>query len=676
MTEKLDGNEIRKLKSYYAKRWLDPVVRMEDIFNVKRADGSLTPLVVPEPQKEMIQDGILGKSQDLVGSGVTYVGVTNKGRQLGFSVILAAENILIAEDYPGTNIYYIATARDQADDWMKKLDQLVRDANNWPEELGGGPIITIKNIEKVYSKNINGTVIVGLSANPPGIRGKTGISVVFDEAAWAIRFKGQARETWKALKYVVRQGGSARIQSTPRVSDDEEFFWGMYNKGEKGNMAIHSYYAPVITNWEELDLDEPLWICLNNERREKVGLRNLTSKEVGNLIERYEHQPNFEIIKGEHIKQNANIPYWWVSLEDLEADRASDIEQFKQENLGIPLDETYKVLKSDWIYGNLCESGELDDRGKSTNNFYMTIDLAQVNDLTVITITEKIDNVYVERKIVETQKEYPIQSEIIFDLFIKFRPVVISIDYTGHGIPITQGIEKSLQESGYTTNIIQRVKFTQQSKEQMAQGFRSIVMPDPLTGLSRYRWLYKEKQHENAIRHCMRVEKQLLPEGGTKYSGKMHGRDDHFWSKAQIALIDISKGTLKAAFGKRKITSMVDATTQKNATIGKSLVKELNAKRDSLKDPEEEQKKQKEYKTRYERIKDLKNLAFAIKCLSNGIIVCSTTGKPVKPIHCASLVNCRNPDCPGFKYVDEICERYGVEKNDVWKRQKEYPGKE
>lgn len=671
---KLPASQANKLKAYYAKRWLDPAKRIEDIFNVRRADGSLTKLKVPDPQKKMLQDGVLGKSQKLVGSGVSYVSVTNKGRQLGFSVILGAEALLIAEDFPETFIYYVATASDQASDWMMKLDQLARDANHWPPELGGGPILNIKNIEKVFEKNINGTYIVGLSANPSSIRGKTGIHVVFDEAAWAIRFKGQAKETWKALKYIIRQGGSARIQSTPRLSDEEEFFWGMYTKGESGSLAIHTYYCPVITNHAELDLREPLWIDLNNKRREFRGLKPISEKEQEDLIKRYKHRVNFEVVRGKFIKQNADIPYWWVNIQDLETDRASDLEQFKQENLGIPLDETYKLIKTEWIYSNLNDTDEWDARPDgNANRFFILIDIAQINDLTAVTVVEEIPQkigrpIYVERKIVETQDKYPVQRDKIFDIFLKFRPELISLDYTGHGIAVGDFIEEILRENGFSPKILKKVTFTSLSKEDMAVGFRNIVMPDVITGKSRYRWLCKERRHEDAIRHCTRVEKKVY-ENSIRYSGKDHGRDDHFWSKAQIALIDKPNSAPRASVGK---FSKIKPTSEfKRNSFGQSFLAELNRKRMTI---DEETVKETEdiNKARLEKLRYRKNLMFAVQCLTKGVMVCRQQKKLVKPVHCAMPSNCNNKMCASNRYVKEVCQRYGVTENEVWKKQTIY----
>ena len=47
----------------------DPVQAIQDIFNVRRADGTPVPLKLPEPQKQIIRDGILGNAYEHVKNG-------------------------------------------------------------------------------------------------------------------------------------------------------------------------------------------------------------------------------------------------------------------------------------------------------------------------------------------------------------------------------------------------------------------------------------------------------------------------------------------------------------------------------------------------------------------------------------------------------------------------------
>jgi hypothetical protein len=260
-------------------------------------------------------------------------------------------------------------------------------------------------------------------------------------------------------------------------------------------------------------------------------------------------------------------------------------------------------------------------------------------------------------------------SREIFDLILAFRPAIVSGDNTGHGIPIMDELEKHLRDNGFNPNILKRVNFTMQSKEQMAQGFKNIVMPDVSDDKSRYRWLYKMKKHENSIRHCLRVEKELLPQGGVRYSGKMHGRDDHFWSKAQLALITGNPGIIKAAFGRFNKSTLVPGEINKKSFATKFLE---NQDKKSFLNYEDTIYNEEMAKERHDKILKEKNLKFAIQCLTMGKVVCRSVNKIVSPIHCASIDNCTDEKCDGYKAVNEICLRYEVSRDELWKRQTIY----
>ncbi|NCU41857.1 MAG: hypothetical protein EOM19_04010 [Candidatus Moranbacteria bacterium] len=554
--KKLTEEEILNLKFELAKRWIDPVQRIEDIFNIRNSQGELMPYKVPEPQKKLLRDGILGKGRKQITNSdknkrVSYISITNKGRQMGFSVINAAEAVLIAEDFPYTMIYYVATTIEQAKDWMDKMMQLIQDSNHYPEELGGGPILNIQNIKKIFEKQINDTMIVGLAANPSGIRGKTAIAVYFDEAAWALRTKDIAHETWKALKYFISQGGQARIQSTPRTSDEKEFFWGMYQKALKKEGGLIAYECPVIENWRDLDLDEPLFIELDNEQRVIQGLDTYTQKEIDDLKSHYNRE-GFEVTDT-YIKQPVICKYEWKTLQELENDRANDKQMFLQEYLCQPVDEAYKVILSEWIENNIVEEPEYVDRGTSTNEFQICCDFAKEKDQSAFIVTEKIITngipIFYQRNITLCQNPYYEQARIIADLYYKFQPTFISIDDTGVGKSVVEQLEQEFLKQNIPLRVIKKVTFSSQINEQMAEGFKALCTPKdylkekyisgydekdkPIyntTYKNQYRFLREpnNKIHKEAIAQIKRVEKEIL-RTNVRYSGKRYGRDDAFW---------------------------------------------------------------------------------------------------------------------------------------------------
>ena len=688
MSEKktLSDAEMLEALDTISERWKDPVSRMQDTFNIRDPLGRLKPYVVPEPQKQIIRDGILGKARGKIKSGVSHITVINKGRQMGFSVFNAAEAILIAQDFPNSMVYYVATTEGQAKDWMNKLNQLVQDSNHYPEELGGGPILNIVSIKNIYEKNINDTYIVGLAASPSGIRGKTAIAVYFDEAAWAIRTKELAGETWKALSYFISQGGQGRIQSTPRTSDSQEFFWKQYQLAcdKKGGMV--AYECPVIENWQELDLDEPLYIELNDEKRDKYMLSELTPMEKHNLREYYKDKNNF-IVTDDYIKQNAKVLYPWKTLFELENDRLRDKQQFMQEYLCQPIDETLKVIQSEWIENNLVEEPQYSDRGDSINPFYMCIDVAHIRDVTAIIVTEKVKfnkvPIYKERFKIQFQDEAPVQAQKIFDLYRKFMPEFVAIDATGCGIPVVQYLKKLFRENGFNPMVIKETTFTQNLKEQMATSFRDLCQPNaglseiiydmnnnPITvHRNRYRFLRDKnnKDHQDLINHVKRVEREMLPQGGTRYSGKRYGRDDGFWASAMLTLYEKSDSHIKAGFGATKVFSTKIDTMTKKKSVGQEHIENINKKRFETKREQELRHKyeSEKYKMMSEKREYTRRLKIAYDCLLNSKNICSTQKRIVNPIECASE-ECSNPDCQSYKYVLEISNRYNVTIDDIY----------
>lgn len=692
MTTDISEEEIAELKYQLAKRWLEPVKRMEDIFNIRNSRGELLPYVVPEPQRKLIQDGILGKARNQIKQGISYISVTNKGRQMGFSVINAAEAVLIAEDFPNTMIYYVATTIDQAKDWMEKMNQLINDSNNYPEEMGGGPMLNIQCIRKIFEKKINDTTIVGLAANPGGIRGKTAIAIYFDEAAWALRTKDLASETWKALKYFISQGGQGRIQSTPRTSDEKEFFWGTMQKALKKQGGMTAYECPVIENWKDLDLDEPIYIELDNKMREMQDMTILSDKEKEELIQHYSNKDGF-IIEENCIKQPAICLYPWKTLQELENDRASDKHMFLQEYLCQPVDETYKVILSEWVENNISEDGEWYDRGQSTNEFQICCDFAKEKDYSAFIVTEKIIQdkipIFYQRHITLEQKPYYEQARTIADLYHRFNPTFISIDETGVGKAVVETLEQEFLKQKIPLNIIKKVTFSSQLNEQMAEGFKALCTPKDylkekiVIGYDEkdkpmYDYIYKNqyrflrdnnnKLHKEAISQIKRVEKEIL-QTNVRYSGKRYGRDDAFWASAQLVLQENTRKFPKAAFGRTNALSTKLKTKTNEKSLGKQVIFDLNKKKwqTTIESKQEQQRKSEKFKTMLDRHKYRKQLLEAYKCLRNSKNICKTQRKVVNPIECIDKDACHNDKCPAYHYVKEVIERYNVDEEDLFK---------
>ena len=643
------------LKINLAKYWQDPVKRAESIFNVKTSRGEIIPYRCPTSHAQLLREGPLGEARKLLDEGYVFKSVLNKGRQIGFSTVTAVENILMAEEFPNTTMYYIADDKEMAKDYLDKVTQLCRDANHYPEELGGGPILNVQELEPIYTKKINDTYITGLSGRKAkSKRGKNSPYVVWDEMAWCISVHKEQEDIWDTIGQYTKQGGCIRMQSTPRSTDDK--FWQFFSKPQEYGMK--SYYFPTIENWKELDLKQPLHIDLNNERRAMRQIGRLTPEQINFNIERYSTNPRFiyDKEKMEIRQRNIIIPYWWVKIEELEKER-KDYEKFLQENLGVSVDEKYKVIPSEWIYRNISTWKELDGRWNSRNPFYILIDIAQKHDITAITIVEKMEgDMIIERKLDSSQEDYTVQVERIWGWFLKFKPQAISIDNTGLGTVIGDMLEKKLRSNGYPVQLLNRVNFTNQTKEVMAQGFKNLVQNN------QYKFLNETDLHAQSIRHVERVEKILSEtrvkgaEQGVRYSGKMWGRDDFFWSKAQIVYFtQLLMPTSPIAMGKAKnrmmsaISEQVKQTTPE--TIRTGILKDVKP-------------------NTFSDVMTIKNIGKAIKDLNFGIVDCPRTKQTENPIICTG---CNWESCIHYDSMQQICNVHNVKSEKVWAKQKKYP---
>ncbi len=633
-----------------ADRWQIPHKRIEDTFRVRNSRGNLVPLVVPIPQREIVDNGILGTANHLVEKGITHRRIINKGRQIGYSVINAAESILLAEDYPKTCQYYVAGQGEQAIDYLNKLTQLCEDANHYPELLGGHPILHIDNIKPVMKKVINGCIITGFTGNHARMRGPTAINVTLDEFAWMIIRKNQQHDVYTAIKHFLKQGGQLTIQSTPRTNTD--MFMEYYNNArEKGFIP---YYKPVITNWKELDINLPLYIELNNERRKEYEMDLLTQEEIDKYLERFAEHPLFVYDEEKQIlKQKYKIPYSWINIIELEKDRYADIEFFKQENLGIAIDERYKVLKGEWIYNNLVEGTDWTSRGDSHNKFTFGIDIAKQRDLFVIKIFEYIGTEWFCRRveIMPVGQKYPISANRIAELYDMFRPIRISVDNTGGGIVFCDFLETISK----LKNVIVRVDFSSSTKENMAENLKGIARD------GKFHMLNYTEEHRLAIKHLLKVERQEL-DTTTRYTGKgldQEGRDDLFWA-ACLAVCDSpqkKKGktsnvvNIKAAFGKWG-GRVEKSTVKKGSVTYEDIIKRIRK-------PQPAQIITKEEAPETEEYRDIKKLEEVEIQLNVGVIACSKTYKIIKPINC---VYCDIKTCLDWSVHDSICKKVGVNK--------------
>lgn len=458
---------------------------VESIFRIRDNKGKILDYKVIPPHEKLLKTGLLGDRSKLNR-------IINKGRQGGFSFFFNIECLMIAQLYPNTNQYYVATKEEKAVEWLKKSEELVRISRLSPD---GNRLIDmdfikssqlkkiIKHFPKGMKKDIERSHIIGLSASPSGIRGETGINIILDEFAQNMMKKDMQMKIYNAIKYFVSQGGQMSVSSTPLIKTDA--FWEMYSDAE--NRLLSKFYFPIIENWEEIDLNKDLRL-----QQEKLVM-----------------------------------PYFWTKVQVLEEARRQDVDYFKQEVLGIPADILLRYIPPELLYANVNSI----ERFMNDNNGYYIfgIDVGQKRDLTAITVGEIVGDEIYERWVQDSQDTYTIQAKDIIALCKRYKPVEIRIDNTGVG----RGVADILESTPNMPPII-RIEFASYIEENNSKRkIPTYLMEEFKKSLVDRR--YHLINNPLALNHVLRIEKDETIAGSIKFTGKKGGqRDDHAWSKALL----------------------------------------------------------------------------------------------------------------------------------------------
>ena len=466
--------------------------------------GQLVDYNMTTPHKGLLSTGIIGDSS-------TRFRIINKGRQIGFSIFMAIECILIAKLYPYTNQFYIATKEAKAKEWLEKVERIAKDSRVM---IDGSRIIDIddkrssvvrkgfKHIPKDIRKEIGYSYIAGLAASPREV-GMTGINLILDEYDHMNKEKDLQKKIWVALKPVLSQAGSqCSILSTPLTKSD--VFWDLYVNADR--RGFKSYYFPVIENWKEIDLSVPL------------------TEQKDNLI----------------------IPYTWIDLEELERERLDDITYFKQERLGVPADVAHRYITPELLEASAHAKMMRIPQGNPM--LKCAIDVASEVDITAVTISQLLDGVNYERNLYSTSGDYPQQEVDVLKFLAPYKPYLqyggVRIDNTGIGKSLADYIKRagynvkrinfqstiesrtpdviSQDNKNKKTKIKIGVFMAEQFKRSLEDGTYQTLDPDEPCQFIR-----------QATNHTLNVEQQMTSTTKEKrYSGKRNGRDDFFWSRA------------------------------------------------------------------------------------------------------------------------------------------------
>lgn len=163
------------------------------------AQASAPPVLLPYQQAWIADD-----SQLKVGE---------KSRRIGLTWAEAADDVLIAAESGGRNVYYIGYNQDMAIEYIEACAMWAKAFNRAAGEVEEGIWEEEKEDKHIKTYTIrfpgSGRRIVALSSRPANLRGKQGV-VVVDEAA----FHDQLGELIKAALALLIWGGMVRIIST------------------------------------------------------------------------------------------------------------------------------------------------------------------------------------------------------------------------------------------------------------------------------------------------------------------------------------------------------------------------------------------------------------------------------------------------------------------------------
>ncbi len=139
--------------------------------------------------------------------------VAEKSRRIGLTWAEAADDVLIAAEAGGQNVYYIGYNQDMAIEYVEACGMWARAYNYVASEIEEGLWEEEKDDRHIKTYTIrfpgSGRRIVALSSRPANLRGKQGVMVI-DEAA----FHDKLGELLKAALAMLIWGGRVRVIST------------------------------------------------------------------------------------------------------------------------------------------------------------------------------------------------------------------------------------------------------------------------------------------------------------------------------------------------------------------------------------------------------------------------------------------------------------------------------
>lgn len=404
-----------------------------------------------------------------------------KGRQIGISTTSELEAIETAMTFDNQEVSMISNQKKNAVKLVVAAGQMITEAK-YPLP------VQKRNIQKESIKFDNGSSIVAYSSKPSSLRSDKSIRIYLDEFA---SVKDQ-EEMMAAIAPKLSRGGSWTMISTPLRKDD--VFMNTYNGMVDGSMDGTPFFYPLFKEGE-VDLTRPL-----------------TSQKLNPLC------PD-------------------ILLKRPEDTRRRSINEFMQEYMGVPVDETNAYYPYDMILE--CAKYEPTYiRDAPDSMVIMGLDHALVHDETSFVINQIINGVNNIVWVETTQADYHDQLKRAEHLFRQFNVQKIRVDATGEmGVQVERDLRKTF---GYC---VEGVKYNNQNKGEMAMRLK-YLMQNTVAGLKP---CIHMPDNPDLISQLHGIQIKITASGNTQYSGKKGGGLDDIvnaeWLSIPPETVDHMKST-------------------------------------------------------------------------------------------------------------------------------------
>lgn len=411
--------------------------------------------------------------------------IINKARQIGISLTVAGEMLYRASTQYGYNANIVSTDKDEA---AGKINYAISLYDSIPDELksmGFKPTIWNRTGEKLAFHEPRYGLSTIISRSGGGVRGGRK-DIYLDEAA----FIENADSVYRAaLPATIRGGGRMTLISTPFGQS------GIFHSIFTDTQQYEDYSRHLIPWWESSIMVKPEYF---EEALVECPLMDTTSR-----VMKYGTPELMKI-----WKNSPDIMSFQTEMECMFIDEAEAYYPIDLILRGTKWDDNPNWDDKPWY--------EIPDGWRTPNDVTIGVDWAKMRDQSVFTVVEHIAEKdgeparAVVRFVKSSNEPYSEQIKYVRELVYKVRPNRITVDATGPGVPLLEGLD------GLPT-VVEGVTFTQKSKEQWATKFKGDLQADYI----KYPYIPELVGQIHGIRR-KKTENNLY-----RFSGD---HDDYFWS--------------------------------------------------------------------------------------------------------------------------------------------------